>query len=118
MEGMRMAKMADIQDEYGNPIQLNDEHGNPVVLTDEHGNPVRLSGIATKVGTTLGSLIFGSGDEDGGGHGSACDAEGSSGGGNGDGEQELMPVVEHEDGGSGTHVGSATSGSSPVSPSF
>lgn len=100
---MRMAKTADIRDEHGNPIQLTDEHGNPVVLTDEHGNPMWLTGIATKVDTTLRSLIFG---EDGG-HVCASDAEAGSEGGHGDGEQELQPhEEEHEDGGSISSVSS------------
>lgn len=37
--------MADIRDQYGNPIQLTDEHGNPVQLTDEHGHPMHLTGV-------------------------------------------------------------------------
>ena len=39
--------MAEIRDEYGNPIQLTDEHGNPVQLTDEYGNPMHLTGVAS-----------------------------------------------------------------------
>lgn len=46
-------------------IRLTDEH-NPVVLTDEHGNPMWLSDVETKVGTSLGSLMFGGDGEDGG----------------------------------------------------
>lgn len=41
-----ISRMAEIRDEYGNPIQLTDEHGNPVQLTDEHGNPMHLTGVA------------------------------------------------------------------------
>lgn len=44
--------MADLRDEYGNPIQLTDEFGNPVQLTDEFGNPVHLTGVATNQGVT------------------------------------------------------------------
>lgn len=43
-----LVKMADLRDEYGNPIQLTDEQGCPVQLTDEYGNPVHITGIATK----------------------------------------------------------------------
>ncbi|KAL8264539.1 hypothetical protein R6Q59_022669 [Mikania micrantha] len=39
--------MADICDEYGNPIQLTDDQGRQVQLTDEHGVPVHLTGVAT-----------------------------------------------------------------------
>lgn len=39
--------MAEIRDQYGNPIQLTDENGNPVQLTDEHGHPMHLTGVAT-----------------------------------------------------------------------
>lgn len=39
--------MAEIRDQYGNPVQLTDEHGNPVQLTDEHGHPMHLTGVAT-----------------------------------------------------------------------
>ncbi|XP_047329617.1 embryogenic cell protein 40-like [Impatiens glandulifera] len=42
--------MAELRDEFGNPIQLTDELGNPVKLTDEHGNPVHITGVATPVG--------------------------------------------------------------------
>lgn len=49
--------MADLRDEYGNPIQLTDEHGNPVELTDEHGNPVHITGVATSKPPTLGTLM-------------------------------------------------------------
>ncbi|KAL5788637.1 hypothetical protein ACOSP7_005586 [Xanthoceras sorbifolium] len=45
--------MADVRDQYGNPIQLTDEYGNPVQLTDEYGNPMHLSGIATTKTTTV-----------------------------------------------------------------
>ncbi|MFS7920887.1 putative dehydrin [Helianthus anomalus] len=57
--------MADICDEYGNPIQLTDEHGRQVQLTDEHGVPVHLTGVATTVdsvqraGTTAGPETHG-----------------------------------------------------------
>lgn len=94
--------MADIRDEHGNPIELTDELGNPVVLTDEHGNPMRLTGVATKIGPTLGSLLC-SGRDDG------------PSGGHGDGEQELLPHEGHDDGG---RVRSTTSGSSSVSPNL
>lgn len=50
--------MADLRDEYGNPVQLTDEHGNPVQLTDEHGNPVHLTGLATKHDTTVGTDVY------------------------------------------------------------
>lgn len=39
--------MAELRDEYGNPIQLTDQHGNPVKLTDEFGNPMHLTGVAS-----------------------------------------------------------------------
>jgi hypothetical protein len=42
-----LIKMAEIRDEYGNPIQLTDEHGNPVQLSDEYGNPMHLTGVVT-----------------------------------------------------------------------
>ncbi|XP_038887695.1 embryogenic cell protein 40-like isoform X2 [Benincasa hispida] len=111
---MKMAKMADIRDEHGNPIRLTDEQGNPVLLTDEHGNPMWLTGVATKVGTTLGSLMFGGGGSRDGGHGCASDAQASSGGGYGDVEQVLPPHEEDEDGGSTVHVRSTSSGSSLI----
>nr|AEK94075.1 dehydrin-like protein [Fagopyrum esculentum] len=38
--------MADLGDEYGNPMQLTDQYGNPVQLKDEYGNPMQLSGVA------------------------------------------------------------------------
>lgn len=41
-------KMAETQDERGNPIQLTDEYGNPVELTDERGQTMHLKGLAVK----------------------------------------------------------------------
>ncbi|KAM7479331.1 hypothetical protein LguiA_027544 [Lonicera macranthoides] len=47
--------MADVRDEYGNPIQLTDQHGNPVQLTDEKGTPMHLTGVATTAATATHS---------------------------------------------------------------
>ncbi|CAL1353572.1 unnamed protein product [Linum trigynum] len=45
--------MAQLRDEYGNPVELTDELGNPVQLRDEHGNLVHIKGVATTgAGTT------------------------------------------------------------------
>ncbi|CAI0437931.1 unnamed protein product [Linum tenue] len=44
--------MAQLRDEYGNPVELRDELGNPVQLRDEHGNLVHIKGVATTGGGT------------------------------------------------------------------
>lgn len=47
--------MAEIRDEFGNPIPLTDQYGNPVQLTDEQGRPIHLSGVATTEGEQTGA---------------------------------------------------------------
>nr|AYA60112.1 dehydrin 9 [Malus prunifolia] len=78
--------MAQIRDEYGNPVQLTDEHGNPVKLTDELGNPIHLTGVATTGGTGTeahtgaGPHVPGSGTTGGyGEHGGAAGVTGGHG---------------------------------------
>lgn len=53
--------MADLRDEYGNPIQLTDELGNPVQLTDECGNPMHLTGVARTKDAAAASQVHGVG---------------------------------------------------------
>ncbi|XP_052200291.1 late embryogenesis abundant protein-like [Diospyros lotus] len=49
--------MADIRDQFGNPIQLTDELGNLVQLTNEHDNPRHLTGIATSADLRIGDGV-------------------------------------------------------------
>lgn len=49
--------MANVRDEFGNPVQLTDERGNPVQLTDEFGNPVQLTGVATTGSQPVGNPV-------------------------------------------------------------
>ncbi|KAM2731830.1 hypothetical protein EV2_035451 [Malus domestica] len=77
--------MAQIRDEYGNPVQITDEHGNPVKLIDELGNPIHFTGVATMGGTgtrtdtSEGMHVLASRPTGGGGYGEHGGALGGAG---------------------------------------